>query len=75
MSSDNVNTSVTIRLLRRFRIDRCHGMTADGSTQLVVLVLNCKDSPEIAAAMSKADAMVIAHQLMAAANDAQAVQG
>lgn len=71
----NVNSSVNIKLLRRFRVDRAHGMTADGSNQLVVLVLKCADAPEIAAAISKADAMIIAHQLMAAAQDAKDTQG
>ena len=60
-----------IKLLERYRVDRSSGMTADGSTQLVVLVLKASESSELAVAISKADAMVIAHQLMLAASEAQ----
>ncbi len=65
-------TSLQIKLLQRYRVDRASGATADGSTQLVVLVLKASDAPELAVAISKVDAMTIAHQLIAAAQDAQA---
>jgi hypothetical protein len=64
-------TQLQIKLLQRYRIDRASGATADGSTQLVVLVLKASDAPELAVAISKVDAMSIAHQLMLAAADAQ----
>jgi hypothetical protein len=64
-------TRLEIKLLQRYRIDRADGRTADGSTQLVVLVLKAADAPELAVAISKVDAMAISHQLAAAALDAQ----
>jgi hypothetical protein len=64
-------TKVEIKLLQRYRVDRATGGTADGSTQLVVLVLKASDAPELAVAISKVDAMAIAHQLMNAATEAQ----
>ncbi len=63
--------TANIKLLRRYRVDRAQGGTLDGSTQLVVLVLQAVETPELAFALSKADAMVIAHQLTLAAADAQ----
>ena len=62
---------VNIKLLQRYRIDRGSGGTADGSTQLVILVLKAADAPEMAYAISKADAMIIASQMQLAARDAQ----
>jgi hypothetical protein len=64
-------STLRIKLLQRYRVDRATGGTADGSTQLVVLVLKATDAHELAVAISKADAMVIAHQLTLAARDAQ----
>lgn len=63
--------SLKIKLLERYRVDRGSGGTADGSTQLVILVLKAKEAPELAVAISKTDAMVIAHQMQLAAADAQ----
>lgn len=63
-------TTVEIKLLERYRVDRGSGLTADGSTQLVILVLKAKNAPELAVAISKVDAMVLAHQLTAAAREA-----
>jgi hypothetical protein len=63
--------TLEIKLLERYRIDRGSGMTADGSTQLVVLVLKASGERELACAMSKADAMAIALQLQLAASEAQ----
>ena len=64
-------SKVEVKLLQRYRVDRGEGGTADGSTQLVILVLKASEAPELAVAISKADAMVIAHQMMLAAQDAQ----
>ena len=64
---------VEIKLLQRYRIDRAAGRTADGSTQLVILVLKAHEQHEIAYALSKADAMLIAAQLQLSAQDAQDV--
>jgi hypothetical protein len=50
-------------------------MTADGSTQLVVLVLKASGERELAVALSKVDAMIVAHQMMDAATDAQKQSG
>lgn len=63
--------TLDVNLLERYRIDRGSGMTADGSTQLVVLVLKASNNRELAVAMSKADAMAIALQLQLAASEAQ----
>lgn len=71
MSDLNKPSTLNIKLLKRYRVDRASGGTADGSTQLVVLVLKAKDAPELAVAISKVDAMAIAHQLMLAAQEAQ----
>lgn len=65
--------SVPICLLEQYRVDRGKGGTADGSTQLVILVLKAQGAPELAYAISKADAMVISAQLQLAAADAQAL--
>ena len=65
-----MSTMVEMKLLERYRIDRATGGTADGSTQLVVLVLKCKGAPELAAVISKADAIAIALQLTEAAREA-----
>lgn len=59
------------KLLQRYRIDRAAGLTADGSTQLVVLVLKASGERELAVAMSKADAMAIALQMQLAATEAR----
>lgn len=64
-------STLEIKLLERYRVDRSSGMTADGSTQLVVLVVKASGERELAVAISKVDAMIVAHQLMAAASDAQ----
>jgi hypothetical protein len=66
-----MSNRLEIKLLERYRVDRATGGTADGSTQLVILVLKAKNAPELAAAISRADAMVIAHQLMSAASEGQ----
>lgn len=67
-------STLEIKLLERYRVDRHVGMTADGGTQLVVLVLKASgERGELAVALSKVDAMVMAHQLTAAARDAQDV--
>jgi hypothetical protein len=60
-----------IKLLDRYKVDRVGGATANGPEQLVVLVVKPKDGPELAVAISKVDAMIIAHQLTLAARDAQ----
>jgi hypothetical protein len=64
-------TTLEIKMLQRYRVDRQPGMTASGPEQLVILVLKAADSAELAVAISKIDAMVIAHQLQAAAADAR----
>lgn len=64
-------STVKIRLLQRWRVDREAGMTASGPEQLVVLVLKPNEGPEMAYAMSKVDAMAIAVQMQLAAQDAQ----
>ena len=64
-------TTVEIKLLQRYRVDRQAGMTAQGPEQLVVLVLKANDGPEMAYAISKVDAMLIAHQMTDAAYDAK----
>jgi hypothetical protein len=64
-------STLPIHLLERFRVDRQTGVTADGSTHLVVLVLKASDATELAVAISKSDAMIIAVQLMNAAGEAQ----
>lgn len=63
--------TVNVKLLKRYRIDRGQGRTADGSTELVILVLQADGAPELAYAISKADAMAIAHLMMLAAREAQ----
>ena len=64
--------TVNVKLLRRYRVDRGTGGTADGSTELVILVLQAADAPELAYAISKSDAMMIAQLMMLAAREAQA---
>lgn len=64
-------STVEIKLLQRYRIDRQAGMTAAGPEQLVILVMKAEQAPEIAYAMSKVDAMAISIQLQLAAMDAQ----
>ena len=66
-----INT-VNVKLLRRYRVDRGKGGTADGSTELVILVLQAADAPELAYAISKSDAMMIAQLIALAAGEAQA---
>jgi hypothetical protein len=63
--------SVTIQSLEKYRVDRQTGMTVDGSTELVVLLLKPFDAPEVAFALSKVDAMMLAHALTMGALDAQ----
>lgn len=62
---------VNVKLLRRYRVDRGQGGTADGSTELVILVLQADAAPEIAYAISKSDAMMIAQLMALAAGEAQ----
>lgn len=62
--------TVEIKLLQRYRVDRASGATADGSTQLIILVLKAQEASELAVAISKADAMAIAIQLQLAATEA-----
>jgi hypothetical protein len=65
--------SVEIQKLQRYRVDRQAGVTAHGGAeQLVVLVLKGHDGPEMAYAISKIDAMLIAHMMTDAAYDAKA---
>lgn len=64
-------TTVDIKLLQRWRVDRAAGGTANGPEQLIVLVLKPNDGREVAFAMSKVDAMAIAIQMQLAAQDAQ----
>lgn len=66
-----MSITLDIKLLERYRVDRAAGKTMDGSTQLVVLVLKASGERELAVALSKVDAMIIAHQMMDAAADAQ----
>jgi hypothetical protein len=68
-------SQLEIKLLERYRVDRHVGMTSDGSTQLVVLVIKASGERELAVALSRVDAMVVAHQLMDAATDAQKSAG
>lgn len=63
---------VEIKMLQRYRIDRQPGMTAAGPEPLVILVLKANGAPEMAYAISKADAMLIASYMTAAALDAKA---
>lgn len=65
-------SQVPILLLQRYRVDRSAGATSNGAEQLVILVLKSNEGPEHAYAISKVDAMLIGHQLMAAAQDARA---
>lgn len=67
-------SQVEIKLLQRYRVDRAAGRTTDGSTQLVVLVMKAHDTQEIAFALSKVDAMMVAAQLQLSAQDASDVQ-
>lgn len=60
-------------LLTGYSVDRAPGVTLDGNTEIVMLVLKAHDEPERAFAISKADAMIIAHRLIEAAKDAQSV--
>ena len=64
-------SQLEIKLLERYRVDRAAGKTLDGSTQLVVLVIKASGERELAVALSRVDAMIVAHQMMAAAADAQ----
>lgn len=64
-------STLPTKLLSRYRVDRATGQTLDGSTELVVLVLKAHDAPELAVAMSRTDAVIIAQKMMAAATDAQ----
>jgi hypothetical protein len=65
--------SIPVLLLQRFRVDRAPGSrTAAGIEELIVLVLKPNEGPEQAYAISKVDAMIIAHQMIAAAEDAKA---
>lgn len=64
-------TTLDVKLLQRFRVDRGSGMTVDGSTQLVILVLKADGERELAVAISKADAVIIATQMLQAAGEAQ----
>jgi len=68
-------SQLEIKLLERYRVDRAAGKTLDGSTQLVVLVLKASGERELAVALSKVDAMIVAHQMMDAAADAQKSAG
>lgn len=63
-------STVTIKLLERYRVDREAGVTLDGSTQLVILVLKAQGTGDVAFAISKADAMMIASMLAQAASEA-----
>jgi len=60
-------TSPEIKLLQRYRVDRADGTTAKGPEKLVILVLKTNSGPEVCVAISKIDAMIIAHQLTNAA--------
>ena len=64
-------STVEIKMLQRWRVDRQDGMTAAGPERLVILILKARDAPEVAVAMSKVDAMAISVQLGLAATDAQ----
>lgn len=64
-------STVEIKLLQRYRVDRVDGRTAQGPEKLVVLVLKSHETPEYALAISKVDAMAIGLQLQVAATDAQ----
>lgn len=64
-------TTLEIKLLERYRVDRAAGLTADGSTELVVLVVKASGEHELAVAMSKSDAVLIGMQLQLAASEAQ----
>lgn len=65
--------TVETHLLQRYRVDRAPGATKHGGREeLVILVLKPLDGPDQAFAISKIDAMIIAHQLTDAAKDAQA---
>lgn len=62
--------------LERYRIDRVHGLTANGPEKLVILVLKANESAaEFAVAISKVDSMLLAMQLQAAASEVQAEGG
>lgn len=64
-------STVEIKMLQRWRVDRQDGMTAGGPEKLVILVLKSLNGPEVAVAMSKIDGMAIGIQLQLAATDAQ----
>lgn len=64
-------TILEIKNLQRYRVDRGSGLTADGTTQMVVLVLKCDGERELAALISKADAVMIATLMLQAAGEAQ----
>lgn len=64
-------STVQIKMLQRYRVDRQDGMTSAGPEKLVILVLKAEQAPEIAYACSKVDAMAISIQLQLAAMDAQ----
>ncbi len=65
-------STVEIKLLQRYRVDREAGQTAQGPEQLVIVVLKANDAPEMAYALSKIDAMVLGLKLQDAAHDAKA---
>lgn len=58
--------------LDAYSVDRAAGATADGLTEVVVLVLRA-DGRENAYTISKADALMIGQLLINAAQDAQSV--
>lgn len=64
-------STVEIKLLQRWRVDRAPGQTVAGPEQLVILVLKARDTPELAVALSRVDAMAISIQMQLAAQDAQ----
>lgn len=64
-------STVEIKMLQRWRVDRQDGMTANGPERLVILILKPLNAPELAVALSKVDAMAISVQLHLAATDAQ----
>lgn len=65
-------STVEVKLLQRYRVDRQAGATAQGPEQLVIVVLKSNDGPEMAYALSKIDAMVLGLKLTDAAHDAKA---
>lgn len=68
----------TIRLLERYHVDRAQAVTLDGPAQLVVLMLTSHDGTggdkrEVAIAMARVDAALLAQHLQNAALDAQKI--